>query len=101
MMYMDDAIKATLQIMDAPSDQLSVRGGYNLPSLTFTAGQLYDKIREKLPEFHCEFKPDHRQDYADSWPDETDGTLSKEDWGYELDFDLNSMCDVMIQSLQQ
>ena len=101
MMYMDDAIKATLQIMDAPSDQLSVRGGYNLPSLTFTAGQLYDKIREKLPEFHCEFKPDHRQDYADSWPDETDGTLSKEDWGYELDFDLDSMCDVMIQSLQQ
>ena len=101
MMYMDDAIKATLQLMDAPSDKLSVRGGYNLPSLTFTAKELYDKIREKIPDFECEFVPDHRQDYADSWPDETDGTLSKEEWDFSLDFDLDSMCDVMIKSLSQ
>ena len=101
MMYMDDAIKATLQLMDAPSDKLSVRGGYNLPSLTFTAKELYDKIREKIPDFECEFVPDHRQLYADSWPDETDGTLSEEEWDFSLDFDLDSMCDVMIQSLSQ
>ena len=101
MMYMDDAIKATLQLMDTPGDKLSVRGGYNLPSLSFTAKELYEKIREKIPDFNCEFKPDHRQDYADSWPNETDGTLSEEDWGFSLDFDLDSMCDVMIQSLRQ
>ena len=101
MMYMDDAIKATLQLMDAPSDKLSVRGGYNLPSLTFTAKELYEKIREKIPNFECQFVPDHRQLYADSWPDETDGTLSEEEWDYSLDFDLDSMCDVMIQSLSQ
>ena len=101
MMYMDDAIKATLQLMDTPGDKLSVRGGYNLPSLSFTAKELYDKIREKIPDFNCEFKPDHRQEYADSWPNETDGTLSKEEWGFSLDFDLDSMCDVMIQSLRQ
>ena len=101
MMYMDDAINATLQLMDAPGDKLSIRGGYNLPSLTFTARELYHKIREKIPDFECEFVPDHRQEYADSWPDETDGTLAQEEWGFRLDFDLDSMCDAMIQSLRQ
>ena len=101
MMYMDDAIKATLQLMDAPSSELSIRGGYNLPSLKFTAEELYNKIREKIPDFECEFVPDHRQEYADSWPDVTDGSLSKQEWGFDLDFDLDSMCDAMIQSLSQ
>ena len=101
MMYMDDAIKATLQLMDAPSSELSIRGGYNLPSLKFTAEELYHKIREKIPDFECEFVPDHRQEYADSWPDVTDGSLSKQEWGFDLDFDLDSMCDEMIQSLSQ
>ena len=101
MMYMDDAIKATLQLMDAPSSELSIRGGYNLPSLKFTAEELYHKIREKIPDFECEFVPDHRQEYADSWPDVTDGNLSKQEWGFDLDFDLDSMCDAMIQSLSQ
>jgi nucleoside-diphosphate-sugar epimerase len=101
MMYMDDAIKATLQLMDAPSSELSIRGGYNLPSLKFTAEELYHKIREKIPDFECEFVPDHRQEYADSWPDVTDGSLSKQEWGFDLDFDLDSMCDAMIQSLSQ
>ena len=101
MMYMDDAIKATLQLMDAPSSELSIRGGYNLPSLKFTAEELYHKIREKIPDFECEFVPDHRQEYADSWPDVTDGSLSKQEWDFDLDFDLDSMCDAMIQSLSQ
>ncbi|MFL2982648.1 MAG: NAD-dependent epimerase/dehydratase family protein [Candidatus Poseidoniaceae archaeon] len=101
MMYMDDAINATLQLMDAPSESLSVRGGYNMPSLTFTAKELYDKIRDRIPDFKCDFVPDHRQQYADSWPDETDGTLSKQEWGFDLEFDLDSMCDEMIKSLSQ
>ena len=101
MMYMDDAIKATLQLMDAPSSELSIRGGYNLPSLKFTAEELYNKIREKIPDFECDFVPDHRQEYADSWPDVTDGNLSKQEWGFDLDFDLDSMCEAMIQSLSQ
>jgi len=101
MMYMDDAINATLQIMDVPSQDLSIRGGYNMPSLTFTAKELYDKIRERIPGFKCNFVPDHRQEYADSWPDETDGALSKQEWGLALDYDLDSMCDEMINSLRQ
>ena len=101
MMYMDDAINATLQIMDVPSQDLSIRGGYNMTSLTFTAKELYDKIRERIPGFKCNFVPDHRQEYADSWPDETDGALSKQEWGLALDYDLDSMCDEMINSLRQ
>ena len=99
-MYMDDAIEATLQLMDAPSENLSVRGGYNLPSLTFTAKELYDKIKQRLPEFECEFSPDHRQEYADSWPDETDGKLSQKEWGFTLKFDTDAMVDEMISSLR-
>jgi len=99
MMYIDDAIRATLQLMDAPSESLTIRGGYNLPSLNFTAEELYFKIKEKIPAFECTFEPDHRQEYADSWPDETDGALSQNDWGFELEFDLDSMCTIMIESL--
>ena len=101
MMYMDDAITATLQLMDVPSENLSIRGGYNMPSLTFTAKELYHKIRERIPDFKCNFVPDHRQEYADSWPDETDGTICKKEWGFELGFDLDSMCDEMIKSLNE
>jgi len=101
MMYMDDAINATLQLMDAPSESLSVRGGYNLPSLNFTAEELYHKIRERIPDFECDFSPDHRQEYADSWPDETDGELAQKEWGFKLEYDLNSMCDIMIYSLSK
>ena len=52
-----------------------------------------------MPAFECTFEPDHRQEYADSWPDETDGALSQNDWGFELEFDLDSMCAIMIESL--
>ena len=99
MMYMDDAIRATLQLMDAPSSDLTIRGGYNLPSLNFTAEELYFKILKQIPGFECTFVPDHRQEYANSWPDETDGTLSEQDWGFKLEYDLDTMCTKMIESL--
>jgi len=99
MMYIDDAIRATLQLMDAPSEKLTIRGGYNLPSLNFTAEELFFKIQEKIPGFECSFEPDHRQEYANSWPDETDGKLSEKDWGFKLEYDLDSMCATMIESL--
>ena len=101
MMYIDDAIRATLQLMDAPSEKLTIRGGYNLPSLNFTAEELSLKIQEKMPGFECTFVPDHRQEYANTWPDETDGTLSEQDWGFKLEYDLDLMCTKMIESLSK
>jgi len=100
MMYMKDAIRATLELMDAPSKKLSIRGGYNLPSLNFTAEELSKKIKEIIPEFECIFSPDYRQEYANSWPNETDGSLSEKEWGYKLKYDLDSICSEMIESLK-
>lgn len=101
MIYMKDAIRATLELMDAPNENLTIRGGYNLPSLNFTAEELSEKIREKIPDFECSYVPDHRQEYANSWPDETDGTLSEEEWNYKLEYDLDTMCIEMIESLSK
>ena len=101
MMYMDDAIRATIELMEAPSEKLTVRGGYNLDCLSFTAEELYSAIKQSIPTFECDFKPDHRQEYADSWPDSTDGTKAEIDWGYRIEYDLKSMCSVMIKSLRQ
>ena len=101
MIYMKDAIRATLELMDAPNENLTIRGGYNLPSLNFTAEELSSKIKEKIPEFECNYVSDHRQEYANSWPDETDGSLSEKEWNYKLEFDLDSMCSEMIESLSK
>tara|TARA_B100000902_G_C27290497_1_gene906849 strand:- start:486 stop:1433 length:948 start_codon:yes stop_codon:yes gene_type:complete len=100
MMYIQDAIRATLELMEAPSQNLSIRGGYNLPSLNFSAKELSDEIKKYIPEFKCNFIPDNRQAYADSWPDETDGSISTAEWGFKLEFDLNLMCKEMIDSLR-
>ena len=101
MIYMKDAIRATLELMDASNENLTIRGGYNLPSLNFTAEELSMKIKEKIPEFECNYVSDHRQEYANSWPDETDGSLSEKEWNYKLEFDLDSMCSEMIESLSK
>ncbi len=101
MMYMPDAIRATLELMDAPSETLSIRGGYNLPSLNFTAEELASKIEEIIPGFECAYVPDERQEYANSWPDETDGSVAEKEWGYALEFDLKSMCSDMVISLKK
>ncbi|RAH14899.1 MAG: NAD-dependent epimerase [Methanobacteriota archaeon] len=101
MMYIDDAIRATLELMDAPREKLSISGGYNLPSLSFTAKELYDEIKKFIPSFKCNFIPDRRQEFADSWPDETEGKYSTEEWGYELEYDLGSLCEKMINSLMK
>lgn len=101
MMYIEDAIRATIELMDAPREKLSICGGYNLPSLSFTAKELYDEIKKYLPEFKCNFIADHRQVYADSWPNVTDGTYSKDEWGFELKYDLSLMCKEMLDSLMK
>ena len=100
MMYMKDAIRATLELMDAPSEKLTIRGGYNLPSLSFSAKELYEKIKEEIPDFECDYVPDHRQEYANSWPDDVDGSMSEKEWGFRLEYDLELMCNEMIKSLK-
>lgn len=101
MMYMDDAIRATLELMDAPADRLGkARGGYNVAGCSFTAGELAESIRRHLPEFEIEYAPDVRQSYADSWPNAVDDAAARRDWGWQPTFDLDEMVDAMFEGMR-
>ena len=100
MMFMDDAIRATRELMDAPVESIGdARGGYNVSGISFTARELADTISERVDGFTCEFKPDHRQEYADSWPDDIDDSVAKDDWGWKAEYDLTRMVDEMLDRL--
>ena len=100
MMYIDDAIRATMEMMDAPSESMgNSRGGYNISAMSFTARELADSISERLDGFTCEFNPDERQQYADSWPDDVDDSVAREDWGWKAEYDLGRMVDEMLDRL--
>ena len=100
MMYMSDAIRATEKIMQADLENLGdSRAGYNIKGMSFTAGELADKIAEKLPEFTCDFVPDFRQKVADSWPNDVDDQPARDDWGWNADYDLGRMVSEMISNI--
>ena len=100
MLYMDDAIRATISLMDAPTDSLGPsRAGYNISCLSFTAKELADVISERVDGFTCDFVPDVRQEYADSWPDSIDGSIAEREWGWAPEFDLDQMVEEMLQGL--
>ena len=100
MMYMDDAIRATERIMQADLESLGdSRAGYNIKGISFTAGELADKIAERIPEFTCDFIPDFRQKVADSWPNDVDDQPARDDWGWKADYDLGRMVDEMISNI--
>ena len=100
MMYMNDAIRATERIMQADLESLGdSRAGYNIKGISFTAGELADKIAERIPEFTCDFIPDFRQEVADSWPNDVDDQPARDDWGWKANYDLGRMVDEMISNI--
>ncbi|WP_407517305.1 NAD-dependent epimerase/dehydratase family protein [Elizabethkingia anophelis] len=101
MLYMDDAINATLQLMDAPAEQLSVRTSYNLGGMSFTPAELAAEIKNEMPTFEISYEPDFRQAIADSWPASIDDTVAKKDWGLKYDFDITSMTKDMLENLKK
>ena len=100
MMYMDDAINATIQIMSAPAFQIKLRSSYNLAALSVTPNDLATSIQNHIPEFEIEYKPDSRQDIAESWPSSIDDSSSKEDWGWENQYDLKQITEEMIEGIK-
>lgn len=100
MMYMPDCIKALIQLAEADGSNLRYRCSYNVTAMSFSAGELADAIREFIPDFVCEFKPDHRQKIADAWPRSLDDSAAREDWGWQPDYDLKSMTKDMIDKLR-
>ena len=101
MMYMDDAIKATIQIMQAPVEEIKIRSSYNLAAMSFTPKQIGEEIQKQYPNFELSYKSDFRQKIADSWPASIDDTSARQDWGWKNDFDLTTMTEDMFKNLNE
>lgn len=101
MMYMDDAIKATIGIMQAPEEQIKIRSSYNLSAMSFTPKEVAEVIKKHYPEFTIDYDPDFRQKIADSWPASIDDTSAREDWGWKNDYDLENMTVEMFKNLKK
>ncbi|MBS71465.1 MAG: NAD-dependent epimerase [Thermoplasmata archaeon] len=100
MMYMDDAIRATLELMNVPSKCLGpARSGYNISGISFTAEELSNSISERIPDFVCNFVPDIRQQYADSWPNSIDDSDARKEWNWSPKYDLDQLVDEMLSNL--
>jgi nucleoside-diphosphate-sugar epimerase len=100
MMYMDDAIKATVDITEAPAEQIKIRSSYNLSALSFTPRELAQEIARSVDGFEISYQPDHRQQIADSWPKSIDDQHARNDWGWNPQFDLSAMVVDMIKHLK-
>ena len=101
MLYMPDAIRGTLELMEAPTEKLTVRTAYNLAGMTFTPAELAASIKEILPAFSITYHPDFRQQIADSWPASIDDAEARADWGWKPGFDLGGMTRDMIKHLDE
>jgi nucleoside-diphosphate-sugar epimerase len=101
MMYMDDAIKGTIQLMEAPKEKIKVRTSYNMAAISFSAKELEKEIAKKMPGFKATYEPDFRQKIADSWPKTIDDSAARKDWGWKHEFDLAKMSDVMLKELKK
>ncbi len=101
MMYMDDAVNATLELMEADSEKIKIRTSYNLTAVSFSAKELADNVAKYVPNFKCTFTPDSRQKIADSWPKTIDDTSARKDWGWKPKFDLDQISMEMIKNLKE
>ncbi|MCX6710039.1 MAG: L-threonine 3-dehydrogenase [Candidatus Woesearchaeota archaeon] len=101
MMYMADAIRATIQLMMADSSKIKIRTSYNLAAMSFSAKELSDEIKKHIPEFRCEYAPDSRQKIADSWPRRIDDSCARKDWGWKHEYDLARMTSEMLEKLEE
>jgi nucleoside-diphosphate-sugar epimerase len=99
MMYMDDAIRATIEIMQAPKEKVKIRSSYNLSGISFTPKEIAASIQKHIPAFTIDYAPDFRQAIADSWPASIDDTSARSDWGWKHEFDMERMTEVMLENL--
>lgn len=100
MIYMDDVIRATIELMDAPSEKIKTRTSYNLASMSFTPEEIGNAIKKIYPNFKINYKPDFRQEIANSWPKSIDDSNARKDWGWKPKYDLESMTIDMVENLK-
>jgi len=101
MMYMPDAIRATVELMEAPAEQVKIRSSYNLAGISFTPKQISEEVSKYIPNFEITYNTDFRQVIADSWPSSIDDSHAKKDWGWEAKYDLEKMASDMMKNLKK
>jgi nucleoside-diphosphate-sugar epimerase len=99
MMYMPDAIKATIELMEAPVENIKVRTSYNISGMSFSPKEIAAEIKKHIPEFSISYQPDYRQQIANSWPQSIDDSVARNDWGWKEDYDIVRMTKDMIENL--
>ena len=101
MMYMDDAVRATIELMEAPEENIKIRIGYNLAAMSFTPEEIYNAIVKHYPDFKIVYAPDFRQEIAESWSESIDDSSARKDWNWKHAFDLEKMTADMINNLSK
>lgn len=100
MMHMEDAIRATIELMQAPSEKIKIRSSYNLSGISFSPKQIAAEIVKHIPDFKITYKPDFRQAIADSWPKSIDDSFARKDWGWQEKYQLNGLVVNMLENLR-
>ncbi len=101
MIFMEDAIRATLELMDAPKENITIRTSYNIAGISFSPAEMVTEIRKLYPDFKVKYEPDFRQEIASRWPKSIDDSVAEEDWGWQAEFDLEAITSTMIQKLKE
>ena len=101
MMYMPDAIRATIELMEAPAERVKIRSSYNLAGVSFTPKQIAEEVKKHIPDFKMTYNTDFRQVIADSWPSSIDDSCARKDWGWELKYSLENMTSDMMKNLKE
>ena len=101
MMYMTDAIKATLKIMQTDSDKIKIRSSYNIAGCSFSPEELANEIQSYIPDFKISYQKDYRQEIADSWPDSLEDSLAKDHWGWQAQYNMQKLVKEMIENLNK
>jgi nucleoside-diphosphate-sugar epimerase len=101
MMYMPDAIRATIELMEAPKEKIRTRTSYNLSAMSFSPEEIGNEIKQHIPAFKMNYQPDYRQSIADSWPQSIDDSVARSDWGWKHEYDLKRMVGDMLENLKK
>ena len=100
MMYMEDAIRATVSIMEAPKEQIKIRTSYNLAGFSFSPADLAVAIKKHIPDFEISYKPDFRNEIAANWPASIDDSSARQDWGWKPNYTIEGLVEIMLRELK-
>ena len=101
MMYMPDAIKATIELMEAPASKISIRTSYNISGMSFSPKEIAEEIKKHIPDFEITYKEDYRQSIANSWPQSIDDAVARNDWGWKEEYNLSTMVKDMLENISK